>query len=75
MRRNIYIRLLLSIVGITVLVMAIQVVMLLVSTRIAERTWKERVFDDYAQTLSTTFQDAGRISFADLRQGCRPFSP
>lgn len=66
MRRNIYIRLLLSIVGITVLVMAIQVVMLLVSTRIAERTWKERVFDDYAQTLSTTFQDAGRISFADL---------
>lgn len=66
MRRNIYIRLLLSIVGITVLVMAVQLVMLLFSTRMAERSWKQHVFDGYVETLSSEFRGSSAITFADL---------
>lgn len=66
MRRNVYLRLLLSIVSITVLVMGIQMAMLYVSTKIAERTWKAHVFDGYAETLSTTFRDNPTLTFADL---------
>ena len=66
MRRNIYIRLLLSIVGITVLVMGVQLVMLLFSTRMAERSWKQHVFDGYVETLSSEFRGSSAITFADL---------
>ena len=66
MRRNIYLRLLLSIVGITVLVMGVQLAILFVSTKIAERTWKAHVFDGYVETLSSTFQDSSLLSVADL---------
>ena len=66
MRRNIYLRLLLSIVGITVLVMGIQLAILFVSTKIAERTWKAHVFDGYVETLSSTFQENPTLTVADF---------
>lgn len=66
MRRNIYLRLLCSIVALTIAVLAIQAVMLLATTRIIERTWKERVFDDYVATLSQTFNENGTMTFADM---------
>ncbi len=66
MRKNIYIKLLISIVSITVLILALEMLLLLFSKKMAERSWKEHVFDDYVETLSLNFSGLERLTFADF---------
>lgn len=64
--RNIYLRLLVSIVLITVCVMAAQTLILFASVLSLQRTWKENVFENYMASLQENVSSSESLSFAGL---------
>lgn len=64
--RNIYLRLLVSIVLITVCVMAAQTLILFASVISLQRTWKENVFENYIASLQENVSSLENLSFTGL---------
>lgn len=66
MRSNIYIRLLLSIVLVTVFVLSCQILFFIGSTVFVERNWKKDVFEGYVDLLETTFSGSKAFTFTEM---------
>ena len=64
--RNIYLRLLISIVLITVCVMAAQTLILFASVVSLQKAWKENVFESYVVSLQENVSSQENLSFSNL---------
>ncbi len=64
--RNIYLRLLVSIVLVTVGILFVQTLVLLGSSYYVEKDWKNNVFDDYVKQLDETLSSRNAFTFTDM---------